>query len=328
MENRFTILKPYGDVEWEVKEFAHLADIRNPHCDTEKALADEIRDVDLLLADVDIEVTEKVLESARKLRSIVCTAAGTDFIDLDAATRKGIIVTNIPDYCTNAVAEYTLALILCLCRHIIPGTTAVHDGNWENRRFFQGVEVNGKRLGLIGLGKIGTRVAQKCKALGMEIDFYSPSVSGEAALAAGYNKYDSLLELVKNADFISIHTSLRDQTRGILGENEFKSMKPTAYLINVARGAIVDEAALYRALKERWITGAAVDVLTQEPPERDNPLFQLENVIITPHIAWHTREADTRAYDQAKQIIMAIMNNQFPFNVVNPEVRIKWEQPL
>jgi phosphoglycerate dehydrogenase-like enzyme len=158
----------------------------------------------------------------------------------------------------------------------------------------------------------------------MEIDFYSPSVSGEAASAAGYYKYDSLPELVKNADFISIHTSLRDQTRGMLGEKEFKSMKPTAYLINVARGAIVDETALYQALNEHWIAGAAVDVLSEEPPKKDNPLFGLENIIITPHIAWNTKEAKTKAKDQLKQIITAIINNRFPINVVNPEVREIW----
>ena len=324
MENKFTILKPYGDVEWETQEFSDLADIRNPHCVSDEELIREIRDADLLIADVDIKVPEKIIESAKKLRGIVCAAAGTDFIDVTAATGKGIVVASIPDYCTDAVAEHTLALMLCLCRHIIPGAKAVRDGDWENRRFFQGVEVNGKRLGLIGLGKIGTRVAQKCKALGMEIDFYSPSVSGEAASAAGYNKYDSLLELVKNADFISIHTSLRNETRGILGEKEFKSMKPTAYLINVARGAIVDETALYQALNEHWIAGAAVDVLTKEPPEKDNPLMELENIIITPHIAWNTKEAKAKAKDQLKQIITAIIHNQFPINVVNPEVREIW----
>jgi D-3-phosphoglycerate dehydrogenase len=324
LENKFTILKPYGDVEWETQEFSHLAEIRNPHCVSDADLIKEIRDANLLIADVDIKVPEKIIQAADKLSGIVCAAAGTDFVDVAAATGKGIVVASIPDYCTDAVAEHTLSLMLCLCRHVIPGAKAVHDGNWENRRFFQGVEVNGKRLGLIGLGKIGTRVAQKCKALGMEIDFYSPSVSGEAGSAAGYNKYDSLLELVKNADFISIHTSLRSETKGILGEKEFKSMKPTAYLINVARGAIVDEPAFYKALKEQWIAGAAVDVLSEEPPEKDNPLLKLENVIITPHIAWNTKEAKAKAKDQLKQIITAIIHNQFPINVVNPEVREVW----
>lgn len=322
MKNKFVILKPYSNVEWEMKEFSHLAEIRNPHCLTEEDLIREIKDVHLIIGDVDIKITEKVLEAAKELRAVVCAATGIDFVDVDAATKRGIIVTNLPDYCTEAVAEHALALMFSLCRNIIPGVRATLEGNWDKRRYLQGIEIEGKTLGIIGLGKIGRRVAEKALALSMKVIFFDPFVSCEAAKEKGFEKRELLTDLIKDSDFITIHASLGGKTSRMFGEQEFRNMKPTAYFINVARGGIVDEEALCRALKEKWIAGAAVDVLTKEPPDEDNPLLKLENIIITPHMAWNTKEAREKASNQKRQIIMSIINNQLPINIVNPEV--KW----
>ena len=327
MKDKFIILKPYGNVDWEGPTFSHLAEIRNPRCLTEEELIREIQDVHLLIADVDIKVTAKVLGAAKQLRAVVCAATGIDFLDASDATRRGILVTNLPDYCVEAVAEHTFALIFCLCRHIVPGSKAAREGNWDIRRLFQGIEVEGKTLGIIGLGRIGRRVAEKADGLGIKIAFYDPYVSQESLKEKSYEKKESLVNLLRDSDFVSIHVVLASETTRMFGEKEFRQMKPTAYFLNVARGGIVDEDALCRALKEGWIAGAAVDVLAKEPPDKDHPLFHLENIIITPHIAYNTKEAKEKARNQLKEIILSLIHGQYPINVVNPEVRERWERP-
>lgn len=324
MKDKFIILKPYGNVDWERQELSHLAEIRNPHCATEDEFIREIKDADLLIADVDIKVTKRVLNFANQLKAVVCASTGIDFVDVPEATRKGIVVTNLPDYCVEAVAEHTLALLFCLSRHVVPAAKVTLKGNWEKRRAFQGVEIERKTLGIIGLGRIGRRVAEMADALGMNVVFCDPYVSIESL--KGNEKKEILSDLLKDSDFVSIHASLIPETNRMFGEKEFREMKPTAYFLNVARGGIVDEEALYKALKERWIAGAAVDVLSKEPPEKDHPLFQLDNIIITPHIAYNTKEAIQKARNQLKEIIISIVNHQFPINVVNPEVKGRWDR--
>lgn len=287
----------------------------------------EIKDVDLLIADVDIKVTKRVLNSANHLKAVVCASTGIDFLDVSEATRRGIVVTNLPDYCVEAVAEHAIALLFSLCRHIVPGVKATLEGNWEKRRMLQGIEVEGKTLGIIGLGRIGRKVAEKAEALGMKIAFYDPYVSGESVRGKRYEKKEALADLVRSSDIVTIHASLISETNRMFGEEEFSNMKPSAYFLNVARGGIVDEDALCRALKEGWIAGAAVDVLAKEPPEKDNPLLNLENIIITPHIAYNTKEARGKARNQLKEIILSLIHGRYPMNVVNPEVRERWERP-
>lgn len=325
MKDKFIILKPYGNVDWERQEFSYLAEIRNPHCVTEEEFIREIKEVHLLIADVDIKVTKKVLNSANQLNAVVCASTGIDFVDIPEATRKEILVTNLPDYCVEAVAEHAIALMFCLCRHIVPGAKATLEGNWGKRRLLQGIEVEGKTLGIIGLGRIGRKVAEKAEALGLKIAFYDPYVSGESIRDKRYEKKEALVDLVRSSDVVTIHASLISGTNRIFGEKEFKEMKPSAFFLNVARGGIVDEGALYKALKERWIAGAAVDVLSKEPPEKDHPFFELDNIVITPHIAWNTKEAKEKARNQLKEIIVSIIHGQFPINVVNPEVKGCWK---
>ena len=324
MADQFVILKPYGNVDWERQEFSHLAEVRNPHILSETEFVREIRDVHLLIADVDINVTPTVLAAANRLRAVVCASTGVDFVDLPAATRTGIVVTNLPDYCVEAVAEHALALLSCLCRQIVAGVNAVREGNWGRRRDFEGIELEGKTLGIVGLGKIGKRVAERAQALGMRIIFYDPFVSTDFIRDSGYERKDTLLDLAKDSDGISVHASLSAGTSRMFGEEEFKHMKPSAYFVNVARGGIVDEGALYRAVNERWIAGAALDVLTDEPPARDCGLLKLDNIIVTPHLAYNTREAKEKARRQLKEIITSIIDGHDPTNVINPEVKRRW----
>jgi D-3-phosphoglycerate dehydrogenase len=200
----------------------------------------------------------------------------------------------------------------------------VLEGRWDELRFTQGVEVEGKTLGIIGLGRIGKRVAEKAQALGMKVIFNDPYVPREYGKEKGYEKKEVLSELLRDSDFVTLHAFLATETQRMFGEKEFRAMKRNAFFLNVARGGIVDEKALYRALQERWIAGAGLDVLTQEPPPKDEPLLTLDNVVVTPHIAWGTQEAEARLIKQLNQIITSVLRHEFPINVVNPEVKDRW----
>jgi D-3-phosphoglycerate dehydrogenase len=324
MSKRFVILYPYVNVDWEIDKFSTVAEVRSVAIPSEEELIRQIHDVDLLIADADLKVTLDVLNAAPRLQAIACSATGVDYVDIAEATRKGIVVTNLPDYSVEAVAEHALALMFCLSRKIFSGMKGVLEGRWDELRFTQGVEVEGKTLGIIGLGRIGKRVAEKAQALGMKVIFYDPYVTREYGREKGYGKKEALVDLLRDSDFVTIHAFLATETQRMFGEKEFKAMKRTAFFLNVARGGIVDEKALHRALQERWIAGAGLDVLTQEPPPKDEPLLKLDNVVVTPHIAWGTQEAEARLIKQLNQIIASVLHQEFPINAVNPEVKDRW----
>jgi len=324
MKKKFVILYPYVNVDWEIDKFSTVAEVKSVAIPSQEELIRQIRDVDLLVADVDLKVNQDVLKAATQLRAIACTATGVDYVDIAEATRKGIVVTNLPDYSVEAVAEHALALMFCLSRNIFSGMKRILEGRWDEVRFMQGVEVEGKTLGIIGLGRIGKRVAEKAQALGMKVIFYDPYVTEEYGREKGYRKKEALVDLLRDSDFVSIHAFLATETQRMFGEKEFRAMKRTAFFLNVARGGIVDEKALCRALQERWIAGAGLDVLNQEPPPKDDPLLRLDNVVVTPHIAWNTKEAERRLINQLNQIITSVLRHEFPINVVNPEVKGHW----
>ncbi|NLC52161.1 MAG: hydroxyacid dehydrogenase, partial [Firmicutes bacterium] len=281
------ILKPFSTIEWELETFGKLAEVRSAQCTNEAELIDAVRGVDILIADVDISVTARVIEAADRLRAIFCASMGVDYVDLAAANKKGVWVANMPDYGVEAVAEHTLLLILMAARKISSVFRYPPLEQWEKKRLFRGFELTGKRLGIIGLGKIGRSVSRKARCLGMEVVAYSPNADVQSAKALNVDLVD-LDELLETSDVISIHTSLTPEKKGLIGKKELQRMKQTSVLVNVARGQIIDEEALIEALSEGWIAGAAIDVLSKEPPDANNPLFEMENVLITPHIAWNT----------------------------------------
>ena len=313
---KLVILKPYGSSKWEKEVFAKIAKMRDDKCSTEEELIKAIKDVDILIADVDITVTGKVIRNAHNLKAIVCSSIGVDYVDIGEATRKGIYVTNQPDFCVNAVAEYTLSMIFLLLRKIPLAAKQTREGGWQMRDSLYGYEFKGRTLGIVGLGRIGKLVAKKAKVLGAKVISYDPYVSREAGGKLGV-KTVGLGLLLKCSDLVSIHTPLTDQTRKLIGETQLGQMKKTAYLINLSRGAVVDEGALYKALKDNWIAGAAVDVLEKEPPDIHNPLLELENIIVTPHIAWNTVEAKKRVRQGVRKEAMRIIKGEIPRNLVN-----------
>lgn len=261
-----------------------------------------IGNYDALAVRSETKVTADVLEAATKLKIIGRAGVGVDNIDVPLATQKGILVVNSPAGNTIAAAELTMAMMLSLSRNIPQGHNSLRAGEWKRSKFV-GNELYGKTLGIFGLGKIGATVARRAKAFKMDILGCDPFISAEYAAKLGIQLV-TLEELLAKSDYITLHVPATKETRGSIGEKQIAMMKPTARLINVARGGIVDEAALCRAVEEGRIAGIAFDVFEQEPPSADNPLLKLDNAITTPHLGASTKEAQVNvAVDIAEQIV-------------------------
>jgi D-3-phosphoglycerate dehydrogenase len=255
----------------------------------EDELIATIPEYDAMIVRSQTKVTKSVINAAKNLKIIGRAGIGIDNIDVNAATHRGIVVVNVPGGNIVSTAEHTLALIFALVRKIPQAVRSVKEGEWERRRFV-GMELRGKTLGVIGLGKIGFEVARRARALEMNVLAHDPYISEERAREIGVSLV-SLEELIKSSDIITIHVPKTKETERLISKKEFELMKNGAYLINCARGGIVDEAALYDALLSGKIGGAALDVYEEEPPEPNNPLLKLDNVVTTPHLGASTKEA-------------------------------------
>ncbi len=252
--------------------------------------------------------TREIIESADKLEVIGRHGVGVDNIDIKAASGRGIPVVNTPNANMISVAEHTIGFILALAKRLVISDKATRQGNFALREEFAASDLEGKTLGIVGVGKVGSTLAKKCKAaFNMKVLSYDPYLSPEKAKEMEVSLSDSLPELLKESDFVSIHVPLTKETTDLIGEEELKLMKSTAFLINVGRGRIVDEKALAKALKEKWIAGAASDVFSQEPPDPDNPLLKIENVILSPHMAALTKECVIRMATGAAQGVLDVL---------------------
>ena len=275
-----------------------------------------IGDYEALIVRSQTKVTAEVIEAGRKLVVIGRAGVGLDNIDVDAATRKGIVVVNSPMGNIVATAEHTIALMFALARHIPQACASVKAGGWERRKFV-GVELRGKVLGIIGLGRVGSEVARRARALEMKVIGYDPFISPERAQSLGVELV-SWEELFRRADFISLHVPLTPSTRNLIGERELSWVKPTVRIINTARGGLIDEEALCRALEEGRVAGVALDVFSSEPPV-DSPLLKFENVIATPHIGASTAEAqEIVGVDIANQVLSILEGKPSPYAVNLP----------
>ncbi|MFT8312916.1 MAG: hydroxyacid dehydrogenase [Clostridium sp.] len=273
-------LKKFG---YEIKMAADIS---------EKTIIEEVKDCDAILVRM-ANITSRVINAGEKLKVISKFGVGVDNIDVEAATRRGIRVTNSPESNTNTVAEYTIGLIISLAKKFFTYDRELRTGNFQIRENL-GMDLKGKVLGIIGAGNIGRLVALKASVgFGMKIIEFKRNIadmeSSEDIKVT--NKLDYVLE---NSDFVSLHVPLNDATRKMIGKREFELMKSGAFLINTARGEVVDNEALIEALENKKIAGAAVDVYEGEVPSMENPIFNLDNVILTPHAAAHTVEAMKR----------------------------------
>ena len=258
------------------------------HDEIKNGLPAELADADGLVVRSAVQVDDALLAAAPKLRVIGRAGVGVDNIDADAATRRGIVVMNTPGANAIAVAELTIGMMLSLARQLPKANSSMHAGKWE-KKSLQGVELRGKKLGVLGLGRIGLEVARRARSFGMEIIGHDPFVSASVARENAIQLV-STEELFREADYLTLHVGLTPQTAGIINETTLASMKKGVRIVNCARGELIVEAALAEALKSGHVAGAALDVFHQEPP-KDSPFFSLDNVILTPHIAGSTAEA-------------------------------------
>ncbi|MBI5117491.1 phosphoglycerate dehydrogenase [Candidatus Poribacteria bacterium] len=285
-------------------------------------LLQTIGEYDALIVRSETKVTEEVIEAGKKLRVIGRAGVGIDNINVQAATKRGVIVLNAPGGNTISTAEHTISMMLSLTRNIPQACSSLKNRKWE-RKQFTGAEVYGKTLGIIGLGRIGSEVARRAHALGMKLLGYDPILLPDRARAINVEPVD-LDTLVSKSDFITVHVPMSEQTRNMLSVRQFEMMKQDVRIINCARGGIVNEAALLDALKSGKVAGAALDVFEKEPP-LESPLLDMDSVIVTPHLGASTEEAQVNvACDVADQVVRALRGEPVPFAVnvppIDPEI--------
>ncbi len=285
--------------------------------------ADELREIvggyEALIVRSRTKVTGEVIEAGERLKVLGRAGVGVDNIDVEAATRRGIVVLNAPGGNVISAAEHTFALMLALVRNVAQADASLRRGEWERGRF-RGIELHGKTLGLIGAGRIGAEVAKRAQAFGMKVIAFDPYLSDERAEQAGITLVE-LRDLLEAADVISVHTPLTEETKGLIGASELNRMKPTAYLVNAARGGVVDEVALAEALRGGRLAGAALDVFEQEPVPADSLLLQLDNVLAVPHLGAATREAQAGVgIEICKSVRDALLKNDYRAAVNVPEL--------
>jgi D-3-phosphoglycerate dehydrogenase len=304
-------------IDW-VSQYIKSAEIVCTSDVSEENLSKMAIDVDgiLYMQIQNYPITRGVIEAGSRLKFIQSAGVGYELIDLEAATENLVVVMNAPTGNTVSVAEHAVALILASAKNILKAYKSVVDGNW--RIMDWSIELWKKNLGIIGFGRIGREVAKRMKGFGMELLVYDPYVKKEEIMKMGGKKVD-LETLLKESDVVAIHSPLTKETRHLIGEKQLALMKDSAILVNAARGEVVDESALYKALSEGKIRSAGLDVFEKEPIEKGNHLLSLDNVVLTPHTAAQTQEAIARLMRQNGEQVEKALNGTYE-NVVYPEV--------
>jgi D-3-phosphoglycerate dehydrogenase len=313
------------------------AEVEKTFCTTEDELISACSEADAVIA-VGIRITPgyvfspKVIENLNKCRLIALTSIGYDNVDIAAATEKGVCVANVPYYCLEEVSNHAMALILACARKFYQLFPDIKSGKWSTQAEYLSAlkplhRLSGQTLGLIGFGNISRTLVPKAKAFGFRIIAYDPHVPNILFKTFKVESVE-LDKLLKESDFVSMHATLTPETKHMMGLQQFKKMKPTAYFINTARGDLVDERALYTALSEGLIAGAGLDVLESEPPSPDNPLLKLNNVLITGHFAYYSEESHEELFRWPWEEVARVLQGEWPQGLVNPQVKerfsIKW----
>src|SRR5213592_149751 len=279
------------------------------------ALLKAVAQSDALITRSGTAVTHELVNAGTRLRIVGRAGVGLDNVDVDACTARGILVINAPTANILSATEHTMGMMLALCRNIPEAHASVKRGEWTRSKFM-GVELSGKTLGIIGLGRIGTRVAARARAFEMRVVAYDPYIPPTVFEKAGAERV-SLDDLLARADVITVHTPLSDETRGMLGTAEIAKMKDGVLALNIARGGIWDEAALAEALARGKVAGAAVDVYVSEPPAKDHPLLGAKNIVLTPHIGANTIEAQDRVAVQTSEMVVEALRGSIFVSAVN-----------
>ena len=289
-------------------------------------LIKRIGNYEALIVRSETQVTKEVIDAGKKLKIIGRAGVGVDNIDVNAATERGIIVVNAPEGNTISAAEHTIAMMMSMSRNIPQANTSLKSKKWDRKKFM-GVEVRDKILGVVGLGRIGSEVAKRAQGMEMKILAYDPFISSERAKDLGV-ELTTVIDIVKRADYITVHTPLTKETKDLISTKEFAIMKKGARVINCARGGIINEGALAKAVKDGIVSGAAIDVFTKEPPF-DNPLIELDKVIMTPHLGASTEEAQINVAVTVAEQIVNVLNGLPVKNAINmPYVKAEVMQML
>jgi glyoxylate reductase len=287
-----------------------------------KTIIEKAKNVDALASLLSDKIDAEVFNAAPKLKIVSQLAVGFDNIDIAEATKRGIYVTNTPEVLTDTTADFAWALLMAVARRVVEADKYVRTGQWKvgwHPAMLTGRDVYGATIGIVGAGRIGYAVAQRAKGFGMKILFYDVIPRPEIERDFGAKKVD-LDTLFKESDFISIHVPLMKETHHLVNAEKLKLMKKTAYLINNSRGPVVDEKALYEALKNGQIAGAGLDVFEQEPAPMDNPLLKLDNVVVTPHISSASLETRAKMSEMVADNLVSFFEGKKPPNLVNPDV--------
>ncbi len=288
-------------------------------CRTEDEVIEVARDADAIINQY-APITNRVIENLEKCKVIARYGVGVNTIDVSSATEKGIVVSNVTDYCIDEVSDHAFALLMSAARKVVQLNAGVKSGVWN---FNVGVPIFRLRdrvLGLVGFGQIPQTLATKAQAFGLKVIAYDPFVSSEVADNLNVSLVN-LDDLCREADFVSVHAPLNEQTQGLINVQQFEAMKKEAFIINTARGPVIHEQALIDALQVGKIAGAALDVVEDEPIGQDNPLLQMDNVILNPHVAWYSEEAQEELKRKTAQNVVDVLNGYFPKYFVNHSLK-------
>lgn len=299
---------------------SHVADLKVLEDSSADSIAEATADADSVLVTY-AQITGDIIRQMKRCRIIARYGIGVDNVDVEAATQNAIIVTNVPDYCIEEVSDHAVALLLALARKLTSSNMRVHSCNWEMSSVVPIRRLRGSVSGLIGFGRIAQQVASKLQAFGMRLVAYDPYVPAEILNRARVQGL-SFEDLLTSADYISIHVPLAATTHHLFDSAAFRRMKNTAYIINTARGGIIDEAALIKALDAREIAGAALDVLEIEPPSKSK-LLGRDDVILTPHTSFYSEESLLELQTKAAEEVALVLDGKPPRNPVNPEVIVR-----
>lgn len=323
MQNQWKVVVTdyeYESLECEKKVLQEIrVNLLSCQCKTEADLIQQTRDADALLVQY-AEINRTVLEKLEHCKVIVRYGIGVDNVDLKAATEFGIPVANVPDYGLQEVADHTIALLLSAARKIVQLNQSVRNGEWDYSLAKPLRRLQGRTLGLIAFGNIARLVATRAKGFGLKIKVFDPYLPKDKAEEYGAQIVD-FQTLIRTSDFISIHCPATAETHHMFNQEVFKDMNPECILVNTARGSIIDEDALIEALENGYIAGAAIDVIEKEPIDLNSKLLHLDNLVITPHAAWYTEEAQESLQRCAAEEVVRVLTGKSAKHIVNPEYR-------
>lgn len=305
----------HGSIEEERAVLSQLeADVDFAQISGEEEILARCRDADGIILQY-APLPRKMLEALPRCKVLSRYGVGVDTIDVEAATELGIIVANVPDYCMEEVSDHTLALFLSLVRKVMSLERSIRLGTWDFRIAVPIHRLKGRTYGIVGCGRIGREVAKRVGAFGLRVIGYDPYINEVEGI-----ELVSFEKLLAQSDFISIHCSLTESTHHLLGRDQFRKMERKPIVLNVSRGAVVDEAALIEALEREWISGAGLDVLETEPPDAKSPLLKRDNVILTPHIGYYSEESKSEMKRRTAENVFNVLTGKLPNSVVNKEV--------